>query len=259
MRPRPPLLSEVLGLHRSREAASAEDLRSLKEAVASCLGAVESRLAALGIPIVRGAFLNEDCAQIVEIAALDWSLLAQLLVPGSICVVDLQPLPCLLTEDGDARNLFVYFRQSTSGTWIKHSVMLAGSQAATESDELDDDEDDGDDEPELSQEELIRLAVRVARGEGFGSLKTRADRSEFACHVLADEPNFRAHGLYSWKVAALADGYFRTGVAPMRAKQLQSEGKSVAEIAREMGLPRQRVQTALETATPLNVAALLRD
>lgn len=241
-----------------RVAASADDVLQLKEAVANCLGEVEERLSKLTVPVVRGRFLGGESAQIVDVASLDWALLEQILVPGSLCVLDLQPLLPAVSNDTEARNLHVCLRQGTSGTWIRLSIVLAGGRDVDTLDELADEEEDFEPElPELGESELRRLAVKVAQGEGFGSLKTKAERQDLARHLLADEADPLEEGYFLWKITDLAESYYRTGIAPMRAKQLQSEGKCVAEIARELGLSRQRVQAALVTKTPLHVATLL--
>jgi hypothetical protein len=152
----------------------------------------------------------------------------------------------------------VYFRLGESQTWLYHSIE---TPAYDDADDVPEDEVDHDwRKPfSISDKELSALAMKVALGEGFGSLRSRSEQTEFAKSLFEETTNegeLEQHDLY--EIATRAELFYRTGVAPTTAKSLEAQGRSIAEIARIMGISRTRVDSALETNVPLNVAKLLK-
>ena len=101
--------------------------------------------------------------------------------------------------------------------------------------------------------------MKVALGEGFGSLRSRGEQTDFTKSLFEETPEeekLKQHDLY--EIATRAELFYRTGVAPTTAKSLEAQGKSIAEIARTMGISRTRVDSALETNVPVNIAKLLK-
>ena len=218
---------------------------------------LESELAGLSVRIIRGTFATEptNCILIEE---FDLSSISPLLTPGSLCVIDLKIPPAPLQNDVTLRDLHVYVRLGESQTWLHYSI---------ETPEYDDPDDIPDDEVDynwqkpfsISDKELSTLAMKVALGEGFGSLRSRGEQTEFARALFEETPDegkLKPHDLH--EIATRAELFFRKGVAPTTAKTLEAQGKTIAEIARVMGISRNRVDSALETNVPVNIAKLLK-
>jgi len=111
----------------------------------------------------------------------------------------------------------------------------------------------------ISDKELSALAMKVALGDGFGSLRSRVEQTDFAKSLFEETPEeekLQRHDLY--EIATRAELFFRTGVAPTTAKNLEATGKSIAEIARSMGISKNRVESSLHTNVPANIAKLLK-
>ena len=100
--------------------------------------------------------------------------------------------------------------------------------------------------------------MKVALGEGFASLRSRDDQTDFSRALFEETPEeekLKQHDLY--EIATRAELFYRTGVAPTTAKSLEAQGKTVGEIARIMGISRTRVESALVTNVPFNISKLL--
>ena len=226
-----------------------------KSLVASAAADIESRCNANGVTVLRGSFLGEKIA-IVLVDDVDWNKIAGLLGTDSICVLDFRPPPAPVEKDPDLRDLYYYIRLRNSDTWLCCSLETPEED---DPDEVPEDEIGYSWRRESSADEstLNTLAITVAKEIGFGGLKNKGERTDFSESVLSTRTELKLQRDDFWEIADRAETYFRTGVAPTQAKSLESEGKSVAEIARVMGRSKSRVTNALETNVPRHIAKLL--
>lgn len=226
-----------------------------KHDIQDALSAVEAELRKRKIAVIYGA-MNTQHSAVVTVERLDWQLLDAVFDTGSIAVLELRYPPYPLDREQELRDLHVFIRLGTSDTWI-HFAM------ETPEDESDDDAADDEEDFELSQrhsvsdEELDRLALRFAKEVGFGSLKNNGERAMFAAGQMkiSGEPLLKGHDYF--EIGIRAESIYRLGVAPKIAKTLESEGKSIAQIARTMGISRTRVENALETNTPIHLSKII--
>jgi len=228
-----------------------------KFVVESTRSKLEVDLAHMSVPIIYGSFATAP-PTCVLMDQLDLQALSSLLVRGSLCVIDSRIPPAPLQNDETLRDLHIYFRLGESETWLRYSV---------ETPEYDDPDDIPEDEIDydwrkpfsVSDKELSALAMKVALGEGFGSLRSRVEQTDYACVFFEETPEegkLQRHDLH--EIATRAELFFRTGIAPTIAKTLEAQGKTVSEIARIMGISRTRVGSALVTNVPANISKLLK-
>ena len=228
-----------------------------KSVVESTRNKLEADLTQMSVPIIQGTFAAGPPSCIL-VDRLDLQAITSLLARGSLCVIDLRVPPAPLQKDEALRDLHVYLRLGDSDTWLHYAV---------ETPEYDDPDDIPDDEIDydwrkpfsVSDKELSVLAMKVALGEGFGSLRSRDEQTDFARALFEETPEevkLQRHDLY--EIATRAELFYRTGVAPTTAKALEAQGKNVGEIARIMGISRTRVGSALVTNVPVNISKLLR-
>jgi hypothetical protein len=172
----------------------------------------------------------------------------------SLCVLDLYQPSLPFADDPDIQDMHVYLRIGLSDTWIHHCLESPEAESGD-----NDDESVGpfQDMAPLDSRKLNELAMQVARGAGFGSLRNRRERQDFAIELFRESPDLELNDYNLWEIAKTAESLFTLGVAPALAKSLEKEGKSKSEIARALGLSKERVERALGTTTPAHIAKLL--
>ena len=159
----------------------------------------------------------------VRVDSLDWSKITGLLGNDSICVLDFQPPPAPVDKDTDLRDLYCYIRLRTSETWL---CCTLETPEEDDPDEIPEDEIDYSWRREYSVDDstLNTLAVVVAKEEGFGGLRNKGERADFARAALADKAEMKLQDHDFWEIGDRGETYFRTGVAPTQAKSLDEQG-----------------------------------
>jgi hypothetical protein len=99
--------------------------------------------------------------------------------------------------------------------------------------------------------------MQVAVAPGFGSLRNRSERDDFAQATLAGESGVDLKPFDFWEISKHAETYYNLGVAPAQARRLEADGKKIQEIARELGISKLRAERALGVTTPAHIAKLL--
>lgn len=226
-----------------------------KSVISAATEDVEAHCQRLGIPVIYGSFSGAHATS-VRVAEFDWAQLVAFGGDGSICILDLVVPPAPVDKDPELRDLHIYLRLRSSDTWLCTSVE---SPEEDDPDEIPEDELDypWQREHSIDEKTMDGLAVRVAKDIGFGGLKNKGERVRFVQSVLQDTTPHKLVDHDFWEISRRAETFFRIGIAPTTAKQLESEGKSTSEIARIMGISRNRVLTAIETNVPRHVEKLL--
>lgn len=102
------------------------------------------------------------------------------------------------------------------------------------------------------------MAAIVAKTPGFGALKNRTQRNEFAKDVLAGYGEDITHKKY-YGIIETAECLYWFGILPKEVNKLIDCCESTKDIAKELGVTELRVQRALDYAVPDNIEEILRD
>jgi len=211
------------------------------------------KLSALDIPIIEGALRGSGHTFICS----DFSYLekheALLRQKDCLGVIDIGYSD---EEKGDRhiRTLAVHVRLGSSNTWLTADVSLP----LLGEDDDDDDDLDAELEPEVDSSVLTAVALATARTPQFGSLKNKGQRQDFVLSILKkkefkDVPNY-----YASEIAQRAEGVYEFGVLPEQVRGLSSQGKTVTDISKELGLTKQKVERALSAETPEFIADMMK-
>jgi hypothetical protein len=210
------------------------------------------------IPIISGSIFGNGLALIHINAESDFSQVMELISAGagSIAVVDIQKS----TRKGFEQFLSEfngYVRQGTTSTWFHRGV---NNGALEESRDYDDEYAEDADEfgPERPSEEVSKVlssvALSVARMDGFGRRKNRAQRQEMAMAMLGTPDYSEVSSVYLGEVTQRAESLFEHAVLPQQVTAMAAQGKSVSDIAKALGLSKPRIERALSAPMPEHTA-----
>ena len=220
----------------------------------SLVEVIEALLNEAKIPLIRGR-LRDDGITVIDVDDVDELRIGITNAGASLGVLEYQVPKSPLDDESELEDLQIWLRLGQSDTWL-HLTLPAPEDDS-------EDEQDGSGWPfstptlSIDDKTLQALAIRVARAPGFGSLRNRGERQDFADAILK-ESEARDLGRFDLhEIARSAETYFTLGVAPSLAKSLEREGKSAAEIAKALGISRVRAERALSTTTPSYITKLL--
>jgi hypothetical protein len=168
------------------------------------------------------------------------------------------------TDDmtGLACQVNAYVRLGTTNTWLTATQRTPLGERLVSVDEMSD-EDDADyleeqynaltqPDPTIPYKGLI-----VAEAQGFNLLRNQQQREEFTADIARREEWEDQSDLFISRVANCANGYYDSGVLPLRAKKLRDDGKTVKEIAKELGHTKHRIEQALNYVVPKHLEELI--
>lgn len=197
----------------------------------------------LALPLVRGKFHGRG-ATVIYLDKPDFRQHAKLYDPNSFGVLEIHFDK--KTESGEMiySGFDAYVRLGGSNTWLCIGIKPPDSE---DGDSYDDGDNDFLDE-DISQEKIDWkainvVAVAVARAPGFGSVVRSPDiRGDFARPLVEElmpdaDPDMVAHQAVT---------FWELGVIPQRAKKLKADGKKISEIAKLLGITRQRAERAVD-------------
>lgn len=156
---------------------------------------------------------------------------------------------------GKEKIIEIYIRLGETNTWIKYKPVLLinyylelyfkKDEEEEDYDEDYDEEEDSDYEEEvIDYDRLNKLAVIVAKSNGFNLLKNRDQRKMFANDVLSKtSESFSEYELFN--IAATAETFYDLGILPTEAKKMHLDGKTDQEIAKSLGHTKARIEKAL--------------
>jgi hypothetical protein len=236
------ILRFMLGFYHINEGAP-DDLFSIEPAhrervVETGLARITAQVAKLGIPCVEGKlrsgshiFLNDP----------DLEAHKALYGPGTICVLEKH------TAQHDDRALLdgfeVKVKLEGSDTWL--CVGISPTAAFEDEDEEHEEEEPAMLPPPSAMHDINRVAVMAANADGFGVVaRNRELRADFVRPIVQGELPESGEPIVH-AVAQQAVTFWEFGVVPMRAKELKSSGKKIAEIAEALGITRQRAERAV--------------
>jgi hypothetical protein len=217
------------------------------------LSGIETKLKACSVPVIRGKMHGSWHTLIETSLTAIYECQKPSPEQGSIAVIDVERVPTDTGADGDIIGIQTYVRLGTSNAWF---YVAFNSDVDSED---DDDLSEYQDEPEVDSEELSKMALIVARAEGFGGLKNRRQRQELANSLLEEHSELEIPSHYAGEIVARAEGLYEFGVLPERVRALQGLGKGVAEIFKALGITRQRVEKAASVKTQEYIAQLLKN
>lgn len=238
------ILRFMLGFYHINEGAP-DDLFSIEPAhrervVETGMARTVAQLAKLGIPCIEGKLRG---GSLVFLKDADLEAHKPLYGPGSICVLEKH------TAQHDERALLDGFEAKVklegSDTWLCVGI---SPTAITET----EDEEPYEEEPpeQLPQHpatfDINRVAVMAASAAGFGAVsRSREMRTDFVRPIVQSELPELCSEAIVYAVAQQAVTFWEFGVVPMRAKELKSKGKKIAEIAETLGITKQRAERAV--------------
>lgn len=222
----------------------------LGEIVTAEIERIKEALSGLGIPIVNG-YLHGAGHSTLSVPGPDLDAHAALFGPGSIACINEH-----LTQSGKAEGFDCAIRLGTTSTWLEFGIAPPTPEQPEVDEEDDDDDEYGDGLgglfPELDQDTTNRLAATIAQADGFGAVvRNRELRAEFVRPYVEQalppdtDTRFGLHSLVN-AVAQTATTFWEFGFIPERAQALKAAGKSVAEIAKQLGITKARAERAVD-------------
>jgi hypothetical protein len=147
-------------------------------------------------------------------------------------------------------SIAVYIRLGHTNTWVHIRLGLPISALELNLVAVSEEEDERyereiESETAENKQEMIRLTVLVAKANGFNLLKSQAQREVFVSHWLKKNGENKNKNINEREIASRSISYYDFGVLPLRTKAMQSEGKSVKEIANELSHTQARIAKAL--------------
>ena len=103
-----------------------------------------------------------------------------------------------------------------------------------------------------------RMAALIARTEGFGLLKNKVQRSEFAREIMARYGEDILHKRY-YGIIETAECLYWFGILPRKVNELIDTYDSAKDIANILGHTELRIQRAMDYAVPENIRMILDD
>jgi len=238
----------------------------------------------LAIPWVQGKFYGPG-ATVIYPDKPDFSEHVKLYDPNSFGVLDVQ----VEKSQGDGSMVYTgfgaYVRLGESNTWLSVGIKSPSSKSKSlldfEDDEQrrdsegeDDDASDHDDDEiyfrddnfldspdfyDKNNDVVSDIAAQVAVANGFGTVALRPEpRRLFALKIVksrvddfVERDPFISERHIAHVVADRARDYWEFYVIPMRAKPLHEEGKSPAQIAKTLGITKNRAERAIELSQTL--------
>lgn len=203
----------------------------------------EESIFMLGIPIIKGDVTGHGCC-FIKVEEFDFSTFKNIITIGSICVINTDEASEEESAQANLQSFKVYVRLGYTSTWLYYGIQAP---------EPEDDEEflfEEDDENDLDKEQLVDLSLQIAQTSGFGILKNKSQRLEFTQSQLPTMYSDEVSEYSAREIASRAENYFELGVLPLRAKSLQDKGKSVAEIAKALGISKPRAERAINAEVP---------
>ena len=210
--------------------------------------------AELKIPLVRGKF-REPGATVIYLDKPDFSRHAKLYDQNSFGVMDVYYEKSMEGDEMVYAGFDAYVRLGESNTWLCIGIKAPES---SEEDEFDDYENEDPLGPTVDAVTIERVAAIVARSTGFGELKNKRQRRDFARPIAHQEISEDGGDFYVRDSAELAESFNELGIIPMRAKELKAEGKTIAEIAKSMNITKQKAERAVDAEIPKYITDNLR-
>jgi len=231
----------------------------------------------LAIPWVQGKFYGPG-ATVIYLNKPDFSEYAKLYDPNSFGVLDVQVEKS--QDDGSMvyAGFSAYVRLGESNTWLsigikppsskskslldfedheQHRDSETGDDGISDDDEIyfrDDEFLDSPDFYDKNKDVLADVTAQVAVANGFGAVALRPEpRRLFALKIVksrmddfVERDPFISERHIAHVVADRARDYWEFYVIPMRAKPLHETGKSSAQIAKILGITKNRAERAIE-------------
>lgn len=209
----------------------------------------------LAMPLVRGKFHGPG-AIVIYLDKPDFGAHAKLYDPNSFGVLDIHYEE---NPDGGERvfaGFDAYVRLGESNTWLCVGI----KPPEPEDDDNYDDDFESEDPlgPTVDAVTIERVAAIVARSTGFGELKNKRQRRDFARPIAHHEISEDIGDFYVRDIAELAESFNELGIIPMKAKELKAEGKTIAEIAKLMNITKQKAERAADAEIPKYIIDNLR-
>ena len=234
-----------------KSSMSNEELtKTWHDAMTEILTNCRAKLSALDIPIIEGTlrgsghtFIYSDFSYLEKYEAL-------LRQKDCLGIIDIG-YSDEEEDDRQIRTLAIHVRLGNSNSWLsaEMSLPLLGD---------DDDELDEEIEPEIDSSVLTAVALATARTPQFGSLKNKGQRQDFVRSILKKKEFEDVPSYYASEIAQRAEGVYEFGVLPEQVRSLSSQGKSITEISKELGLTKQKVERALSAEMPEFIADMMK-
>ena len=208
----------------------------------------------LAIPLVRGKFHGPG-ATVIYLDKPNFTQHTKLFDPNSFGVLGVHFEKGSETDEMIYSGFDAYVRLGESNTWLCVGIK---APEFSEEDEFGDYESEDPLGPTVDAVTIERVAAIVARSTGFGELKNKRQRRDFARPIAHQEISEDVGDFYVRDIAELAESFNELGIIPMKAKELKAEGKTVAEIAKLMNITRQKAERAADAEIPKYIIDNLR-
>ena len=177
--------------------------------------------------------------------------------------------PSTFNLSGKLDSVDFYIREGETNTWFNfysRSIISAAINAIEnycDENGINYDEygsEDGEEyESPIADERIPKRAFQIAKLKAFVSLSNQQQRIEFVNEIAKNEKwdKEEKDWYFVRDVASSAKGYYDSGILPLRAKALADSGKSVQDIATELGHTKNKISKAIATEIPDNIQELI--
>ncbi|MDR3353363.1 MAG: hypothetical protein LBO00_10275 [Zoogloeaceae bacterium] len=208
---------------------------------------VKKQVESLDLPIIIGRVGNvsSNGHTFVYLDKPDFGEHKALFTAGSLCVLEKHVKRLPETGEFAFTGFEAKVRVGASNLWFCVGIRDIGTEEDyTENDDLyNEDSEFIEHQEKIDWRAINKVAVAVARSPGFGNVVRSPDmRVDFALpfiEKLMPEADPEA-------VVRQAVTFWEFGVIPQRAKKLKADGKKIAEIAKLLGITRQRAERAAD-------------
>lgn len=202
----------------------------------------EGVMSSLGVIVINGRVSGGGCC-FVNIDTIEFQIFSNLFSSGTLCVID-ECIPNIAEKGEDEYgSLNIYIRLGESNTWLYFNL-----ENNDEDNDIVEEEYEGD--VGLGKEKLVELGVFIAKQSGFGYLKNKTQRLDFAKSCIS---RLDLGGISDWDIRELAEraeNYYELGVLPLLVKSLVAEGETITDIANKLGITKGKASKAMAIIVP---------
>lgn len=176
---------------------------------------------------------------------------------GSIGIIEIKKF----TAHGETdytKSVDFYVRNGFTNTWL-HFGSNYKSLKNTENDFFFEEEipmlEENTPSPDEIFESKSRLAYKIAKSEGFSRLTTKEQRSQAIDIAMFDLDLAPTDNIIhnSSEIAQLALEFYELGILPKIVAEMTAKKMGFAEIAKTIGISKNKVEKALNTVTPARI------
>ena len=168
-----------------------------------------------------------------------------------------------LEDEKIIKEFSISIKIDSGNVWLHTSVFNLLLDELDEDADLDEEDDDASEDfgyREKTAEELAAInevALQVAKEKIFGDFKNKGQRESFVVSFVKKNKITYLPEDYQYEASCRAEMIYEFGILPSQAKELQKQGMSINEIAKELSITKAKAQKVIARDTPDNILELM--